>query len=102
MNDRLTINAPYITATTVSINRREICSKEDWDMVLISLAELRYENELLRATLEYISFASNACPVVIDGEDVPEKWQNEILKNLRHLGEHAEQALKLHKDSEHG
>lgn len=56
-------------------------------------------DKLLTDALEYISFASNGCPVVINGKDVPMKWQAEIRKNLRHLGKCAEEALKRYKES---
>ncbi len=49
---------------------------------------------VFRAALDYISFASCMCPAVINGKDVPEQWQGEIRRAVRHLGEHAEQALQ--------
>lgn len=44
--------------------------------------------------LQYIELVSQGCPVVLDGKDVPKKWQKFIRKEKRNLRDEAHQALK--------
>lgn len=47
--------------------------------------------------LEHIEFSTHGCPVVIDGEDVPEKWQKVIIQQLEYIRGIVQQALEEHR-----
>lgn len=73
------------------VDMRESCLV--FDDLLKQIETLRQREAHLREALEFISFASNVCPSVLEGKAVPEKYRAIIKSELRHLGKHAEQAL---------
>lgn len=66
-----------------------------------TLAECKRENERLREALALIEFSSHGCPLILDYEVVPKKFQDVIRGNLMGMGNIALEALR-YKDSEHG
>lgn len=83
----------------MTIEQWQIAAKDkafEDDVARLALRQLLAtmdENERLREALAFIEFSSHFCPAVIDGQDVPEQWQEVIRRILQPLGEVAKQAL---------
>jgi len=69
--------------------------------LLKQLADTMRENERLRDALAIIELSSHGCPVILDYETVPQKYQDVIRDGLRGMGRIASEALS-NKESDNG